>query len=394
MKNSKKSMLLVLPWSPDLPGGVSVVVRNLAKVWGEAGVPALILVSDWASKKVSADEKGTARLRLEIFGKFSFLGLIKSAVFLVTVLWRTLALLRKQNVGTVCFHYANLDAFGVALLKRLKLFDGQLILCFHGTDVREPKSDIESALWKFVFSSANVITACSNSLARGVESTFGLPVGRVATVYNGVDMDLFSPAREKKGVPADFFGQHIQKYIVSVGSFIERKGHKSLLDAFAHVSSIFPDIGLIVIGMDGNQRSHLQAQVEALGLQDSVRFLVNLRPEQVAVVVGGATLCVQPSLAEPFGMAVIEAGASGVCVAASAVGGHLELISDQKTGFLFGTADVQKMGSALVDILGDDCRRAKVAQAFHAKVLSTFTWKACAGFYRQEFESASLLEDG
>ena len=167
MKNNQESMLLVLPWSPDLPGGVSVVVRNLARVWEAAGMPASILVSSWSSKRASVDRNGHVSLKLALFGKLSLTGLVKSLLFSQLTLWRTLALLRQRQVGAVYFHYANLDAFGVALLKRLGLFKGRLILCFHGTDVRPPASRLEARLWNVVFGSADVVTACSNALAHG-----------------------------------------------------------------------------------------------------------------------------------------------------------------------------------------------------------------------------------
>ena len=381
MKSNRESTLLVLPWSPDLPGGVSVVVRNLARTWNAAGLPVAILVSSWSSKRVTVDDCGTLSLKLAIIGKQTVIGLIKSALFLHVTLWRTLSLLKKQNTGTVYFHYANLDSFGVALLKRLRLFKGRFILCFHGTDVRKPKSRLQSMLWRFVFDSADGITACSNALARGVEQTYGLTSGRVATVYSGVNTAVFSRA-SSKAAPDNLFGGNIQRYIVSVGSFIERKGHRSLLEAFNRVAGVFPEIGLVIVGMDGDQRESLEARVTALGLQASVRFLVNLKPAQVAEIVAGATLCVQPSIAEPFGMAVIEAGACGVCVVASAVGGHMELISHGETGFLFQAADVDGIESILIDVLRDDVRRAQVAEAFHAQVISEFTWKACADLYQ------------
>lgn len=381
MGNDKATRLLVLPWSPDLPGGVSVVVRNLTKVWNEEQVPCTVLVSSWKSKRAEIEISGAFSLKLALFGKVSVTDLLKSAVLSQATLWRTLALLKKQGIGTVYFHYASLDSFGLALLKRLGLFNGRLVLCFHGTDVRKPKGRLGSMLWNFVFGSVDAVTACSNALARAVEETFALPSGRVDTVYNGVDTAVFSRTRAGKGRALDLFEQPVRRYIVSVGSFIERKGHKFLLEAFARASTVFPDVGLVVVGMDGDERASLEARVMALGLQDAVRFLTDLQPRQVAEVVAGATLCVQPSLAEPFGMAVTEAGACGVCVAASAVGGHVELIAHRRTGLLFDPSSAAAIESTLLEVLGDDAFRMRLAEAFHAHVTSMFTWKACADMY-------------
>jgi glycosyltransferase involved in cell wall biosynthesis len=375
------SNLIVLPWSPELPGGVSVVARNLTRVWNAAGVPTSILVSDWPSKRLRIDASGTAFIKLAIVAKSSMIGLLKGALSAPLILWRTLSMLKQLQVGTVYFHYTNLDAVGIALLRRLNLFQGSLVLCFHGTDVRKPANRLESWLWRFVFDAADVVTACSHSLARTVEATFGLADGRVGAVYNGVDMTIFSQAAHPDA--GGGFASPFPRYVVSVGGFIERKGHIYLLEAFAQVSHRFPGLGLIIVGMDGKQRAVLEERVDALGMQESVRFLVNLQPRQVAEVVAGAMLCVQPSLAEPFGMAVTEAGALGVCVAASEVGGHLELISHRQTGFLFAPADAGSIAALLVDVLSDDALRAQVARNFQVKVTSTLTWEACADRYRR-----------
>lgn len=377
------SNLIVLPWSPDLPGGVSVVARNLTRVWNAAEVPTSILVSDWSSRRLRVDASGTAFLKLAIIARSSMIGLLKGVLSAPLILWRTLSMLKKQQVGTVYFHYTNLDAVGIALLRRLNLFQGCLVLCFHGTDVRKPKNRLESWLWDFVFDAADVVTACSHSLARSVEATFGLPEGRVGAVYNGVDMTIFSQASRTQAGAGGGFDTLFQRYVVSVGGFIERKGHIYLLEAFAQVSHRFPGLGLIIVGMDGKQRALLEERVDALGLQESVRFLVNLQPRQVAEVVARATLCVQPSLAEPFGMAVTEAGALGVCVAASAVGGHLELIAHRQTGMLFAPADAGAIAAVLLEVLSDDALRTQVAENFRVKVTSTLTWEACADRYQR-----------
>jgi glycosyltransferase involved in cell wall biosynthesis len=376
------AMLIVLPWSPELPGGVSVVVRNIARTWRAESLPTTILVSDWSHKLADVDAAGVIRMRLASIAGVSLVRVARSALTAPSTLMRTLTFLRARKIDAVSFHYASLDCFGVAMLKRLKLYRGRLVLCFHGTDVRPPTSRIESALWAFVLSSADSVTACSNSLARSVEKNFGLRERRVTTVYNGVDTLVFSPSVTPDPARGEYFDQKCTKYIVSVGSFIERKGHMSLLHAFARVATALTDVGLVIVGMDGDQRVPLEVAAKSLGIEGRVRFLVDLRPAQVAAVVIGATVCVQPSIAEPFGMAVIEAGAVGVCVVASDVGGHSELIEHQRTGFLFQAGDVQELASTLAAVICDDTLRKAAAALFLEQVVERYSWEACAVAYK------------
>jgi glycosyltransferase involved in cell wall biosynthesis len=375
---ASRSLLVALPWSPDLAGGVSVVVRNVVRVWRAEGLPTLLLVSDWNSPHLCA-EGGTHRLRLSLGAYTPVWARLRALLPAARTLWRTWRLLRKNKVTCAVFHYPGLDAHGVALLKRMGFYRGQLVLAFHGSDARPCEAGTEAA-WRAMFAAADAVTACSRSLAARVEQCFALPEGSVVPVYNGVDSDVFAPQALARR-PALPFGPDCDRYIVSVGTFTGIKGHRFLVDAFAAIAPDHPGLGLLIVGRDGEERAPLEAQVRALGLAARVRFLAGLPQAEVASWVAGAVLCVQPSLQEAFGMAVIEAGACGVCVAASSVGGHLELIEDGRTGLLFAPADAPSLAGVLRGILDDPGRRARIARAFAGEVTQRYSWTACAAAY-------------
>ena len=111
------TVLLVLPWSPALPGGVSVVARNLLKQWDAEGVAARGVVSEWGASKPLLDLEGNVNFRFAMVGALSGLGLVKSLVNVPLRLWRTWQLLRFFRVKAVNFHYPSLDALGVAVLR-------------------------------------------------------------------------------------------------------------------------------------------------------------------------------------------------------------------------------------------------------------------------------------
>ena len=316
--------------------------------------------------------------RFALFGAFSLLGLIKGVLAFPGRIAATLALLREYKVSAVNFHYPSLDAFVIALLKHLNLFKGRLVLSFHGTDVRRPSGFVEETLWRFVLRSVDGITACSGALASQVSDAYGIGVDLVSVVYNGVDTELFSASSRSR----DMAGTCLpEQFIVSIGSYNPIKGHLVLLNAFSALAGIFPDLHLVIVGMDGPERQALIDRAAELGLDQRLICLVALDPESVASVVANATLCVQPSFAEAFGLAVIEAGACGVPVLASAVGGHLELISDSRTGFLFPAGDAERCAAVMRQVLGDRDLLAKVAQSFRQDIVERYSWATCAGGY-------------
>jgi len=376
----KQSILIVLPWSPELPGGVSVVVRNLAKTWLDESIPSTILVNDWNTINIKEVGCQTFQLRLSVISKFIFRNILKLIITALPILIRTWSFLRARKITTVYFHYPSLDALGILILKRVNIYRGSVILCFHGTDVRRPINRIETILWRFVFASADAVTACSNALAREIERNFALATGQVLTIYNGVDTATFAPSAAARDA---WIGFPIvgKPYIVSVGSFIERKGHRFLLDAFAHLAPKYPDLYLVIIGMDGPERIPLEAMVAQLQLENRVLFLIGLPPEQVAYIVARAMVCVQPSIAEPFGMAVIEAGACGVLVAASNVGGHAELIESGVTGLLFPASNSHAIACVLEKLFCGWSLQHAIVLKFREQILVQYTWKACADAY-------------
>lgn len=368
--------MVVIPWSPDLAGGVSIVVRNVVRIWREAKIPTTVLVSDWGQSRMAADKAGIVRMRLTVPHASTVAGVVKTAFTGPLTLIRTLRLLRLHRIGMIAFHYPSLDALGTAILKRCGLYTGRIVLCFHGTDVRVPDTLIDRWFWRFVFQNVDGVTACSKALALQVATDYAIPVTRVSVVYNGVDTVTFSPDAGD-ALPPDL---HIdaKPFVVSCGSYIDRKGHRYLLEGFARVADRYPDLQLIIAGADGPQRLLLNTRAQELGVANRVQCLTDLRPVQVAFLLARATMCVQPSLAEPFGLAVIEAGACGTPVAASRVGGHGEIITDGETGLLFAPGDSDAIATVLDQFLSDPVRASLLATRLKAQIFERFTWKRCA----------------
>ncbi|MBC7702512.1 MAG: glycosyltransferase family 4 protein, partial [Rhodoferax sp.] len=372
------SIWLVLPWSPDLPAGVSVVTSRLCKEFTTRHLNPDIIVADWSARELCGGSDGYWRFRFAVLGELTAAALVRAATQLPLRLWRTFKVLRNHRVCAVNFHYVGLDALGVAMLKRLCLYRGKLVLSFHGTDVRAPHSNLERRLWRFLLASADAITACSASLAATLTATHGDVCRGTMVIHNGVDTHLFRP---RGGANLDGTIRVPARYLVSVGSYIPLKGHRTMLEAFARIAEDHPDLHLLIIGQDGPERARLAVFAESVGLGTRVDCRIDLLPEAVASIVGNAVASVQPSLAESFGMAVIEAGACGIPVIASAVGGHLELLIDKETGFLFGAGDVDHCAEVLRCVLFDSDAALAVARKFQHVVVDRYTWSACAELY-------------
>lgn len=369
--STRRSYLFVLPWEPDIVSGVNGVVRNLAKAMVEEGSlePSIAVDSweDWTPRQVA----DTLHFRFSIFGELSAIGVLKAVVVAPLRLWHTLRLLGKCNTQAVNFHFPGTSPFGVAMLKRLGLFRGKLVLSYHGTDVTPASGRLQRLIRDFMFKSADHLVACSDGLAARMATQFAIPMSRIEVIVNGVDASVFDGA----GRPDTHLPRELPStFLVNIGAFIPRKNHALLLQALSLLKSRYPALHLCIAGADGDERRVLEEAARAQGLAERVHLFVELDQFQVALLLSKATLCVQTSLAESFPLAVLEAGASGVPVVVSDIPGHRELVRDGRMGRLFPLGDASACARAIAAILDDPDAAARVAAEQKARVRKELTW--------------------
>jgi len=167
--------------------------------------------------------------------------------------------------------------------------------------------------------------------------------------------------------------------------------------AQAHLVLAGPDVRGVTDDPEGART--LDAVIEAWrGLPGHVRDRVHLASlpvedvQENAVIVNAlqrhATVVVQKSLKEGFGLTVTEAMWKGRPVVASAVGGIRDQIEDGVSGLLLqDPADPQGLAAALQRLLADPEERERLAVAGRERVRTKFLG------VRHLFEYASLLED-
>lgn len=161
--------------------------------------------------------------------------------------------------------------------------------------------------------------ACASNSTRDELVAFDLlPAERVTVVHNGVHPSC-SP---ESNTLADVVAARLLRTsaddtidLLHVGSTVERKRIDVLLKVFAAVLEEFPQARLIRVG--GPFTAAQSALVERLRLNDAIISLPFLNRATLAAVYRRATVLLQPSEGEGFGLPVIEAMACGTPVIAS-----------------------------------------------------------------------------
>lgn len=164
---------------------------------------------------------------------------------------------------------------------------------------------------KYVLNKADYIVTVSEGVRQDIIQNFGIKEVRSKTIYNSCD--IYTIEKECK------YGNLIkqeniklpEKFISTMGSFRQPKGHWHLIKAFSTIANDFPDYKLVICG-DGAYRDKYEELIDTLGLQDRVIMPGFLNPPHS--VISKSKLFVFSSVFEGFGNAVIEAMACGVPV--------------------------------------------------------------------------------
>jgi glycosyltransferase involved in cell wall biosynthesis len=186
---------------------------------------------------------------------------------------------------------------------------------------------------------------------------------RVQAIPNGVALDLFSPGGQRSPVPL----------VVCVGRLAPVKRQDELIRAALVARQRVPELRLTIVG-DGPLADSLREQIAAADASGWITLAGRLPHEELVDLYRSAWVVASASLAEGWGLSLTEAAACGTPAVATDIRGHRSSVVDGTTGVL---APLHDLGAVLADVLLDDERRQRLADAALARV-RTLTWDRVA----------------
>jgi glycosyltransferase involved in cell wall biosynthesis len=201
-------------------------------------------------------------------------------------------------------------------------------------------------------------------------------------VPNGVDIGQFAPATAADMAAARDLYELPDHYILTVGAQRPHKNHEVLIRSLpalpAHVS-------LVIVGYpDPIFPQRLPELIASLGLQERVRLVPHVADRWLPAVYCAASVFALPSLAEGFGIPVLEAMACGVPVVSSDIPPLAEVT--RGAALLVDPRDVSGWATVLGAALSDRALSGHLTLA-GAEVAGSVTWERGAAALR------SLLAD-
>lgn len=227
-------------------------------------------------------------------------------------------------------------------------------------------ADAEPVLDRILCSLSRAVVVNSRAVARRFAWA---PTDKVHCIHNGVDLARFSPRQPSEGLRTSLGIPERAPVVGSVGRFVPYKGYDFLLEAAHAVEAVLPGVHWLLVG-DGDGRAELEAQCGRLGLGRRVHF-TGWR-DDVADLLALCTVFALPSLGEHFGRVLIEAMAMEKAVVATGAGGVPEIVVDGESGLLVPPGDPRALADALLALLGDPARAARLAHAARQRAETHF----------------------
>ncbi len=291
-------------------------------------------------------------------------------------------LIFKCHIDLIHSHYALPHAVAARLARDISGRDVKCVTTLHGTDITvvgahpTMKNITCHALRK-----CDAVTAVSHYLRIETEHTFGLPEGRIHTIYNFLNPEFFNPGLQKKeqlNPENDFVCLHIS-------NLRKVKQPLDVIRIFHGLAagSDWP-MRLWILG-DGPMQSEMISLAASLGIEKRVKFMgvrTNIGP-----IIASANLLIMPSSEESFGLSALEAMACGVPVLAAHAGGLPEVVRDGHTGFLFRTGDTKAAVDRGLQLIRNPDLLETIAKTAVKHAVNTFNMNTIVRQYNELYET-------
>lgn len=210
--------------------------------------------------------------------------------------------------------------------------------------------------------SRHILTVSQGSVD-DIAADFGVPRERMSIVPVGVDVDTFTPGRER--VPG--------RMVTIASADVPLKGVPVLVEALTRLPrDAWSE--LVIVGPSSRRTQLLLADA---GVADRVRCVSGVSDEELADLVGSAEVLAVPSRYEGFSLPAVEAMASGTPVVASRVGALPTLLSGG-AGELVPPGDPEALADTLQAVLADPDKRAAMGAAGRERAVAEYSWRAVA----------------
>jgi glycogen(starch) synthase len=239
------------------------------------------------------------------------------------------------------------------------------------------------ALESWLVRESDSLITCSASMRDEITELFGPGLAEIAVIRNGIDAVRWPFARRQaRPGPAE---------LLFVGRLEFEKGVHDVIAALPRIRRTHPGTTLTVAG-DGTQQQWLVEQARKHKVLKATTFVGRVDHDELVRLLHRADAAVLPSHYEPFGIAALEAAATGTPLVTSNVGGLGEAVISGRTGVSCPPRDVAALAAAVRVVLDDREAAQRRAIAARERINADFDWHTVAAETAQVYLAAKRRE--
>lgn len=259
-------------------------------------------------------------------------------------------MVKLHKIEVLHVHYAIPHAYAAYMAKKMLQEEGiylPIVTTLHGTDITLVGSHpFYKTAVTFSINKSDAVTSVSESLKKDTLRLFDIK-NDIHVVTNFIDIAKHTP--HFTDCQRDLLANEDEKIITHISNFRKVKRIPDVIKVFYNIQKETP-AKLMMVG-EGPEKESAEQLCAQLGIEDKVVFFGN--SHEIDRILCYSDLFILPSETESFGLAALEAMASGVPVISSNSGGIPEVNIHGVSGYLSQVGDIADMSKNALSILKD-----------------------------------------
>jgi L-malate glycosyltransferase len=340
-------ILVLVHEFPPIGGGGGRVAEDICGKLAQRGHEVRVLTAHWKGLPYREERNGFQIIR---FGsrrtepyRASFLSM---ALYVLAGLWVGRRLMRSFQPDVIHAHFAVPAGALAWMLTRLHRIP--YVLTVHLGDVPGGVPEKTDAWFRWIYPLTPSIWREASAIVAVSEFTRQLAMKkyreRIEVVPNGVDLSTLRPQQIAHNKPPR---------IVFAGRFMEQKNPLQFVQTLHELKEL--DWQAVMIG-DGSLAQDVKCAIRESGLQDRFHLTGWIDPQEVLDWFERSDILFMPSRAEGLPVVGVHALAKGLAIVASRVGGFVDLVDEDRNGYLIQESNTPLFTSSLTRLLSDPAR--------------------------------------
>ncbi|WP_341216368.1 N-acetyl-alpha-D-glucosaminyl L-malate synthase BshA [uncultured Wocania sp.] len=262
-------------------------------------------------------------------------------------------MVKLHGIEILHVHYAIPHAYAAYMAKKMLIEENiyvPIVTTLHGTDITLVGSHpFYKPAVTFSINKSDAVTAVSQSLKEDTLRLFDIK-NEISVVPNFIDLSKYNHGFTD--CQRAMMANDDEKIITHISNLREVKRVQDVITVFYNIQKEMP-AKLMLVG-EGPEREKMEWRCQQLGITEKVVFFG--KSNEIDKILCFSDLFLLPSQTESFGLAALEAMASGVPVISSNTGGIPEVNVHGVSGFLSDVGDVDDMTKNALHILNNENR--------------------------------------